>query len=280
MDREITLALISAKSYRDFIKSYYSICKTANADFSYGTMAKRAHFSSKSFIRDIASGAKRITSRSLPGVIQALGLTGNRAKLFKLLVILEEADLNFERLSTEDIKTQIIKARLSIKKHLVTVPDTQAQQFYKLPLFPWIYAALGDPEQGASIQEIVSRSGIAMGECRRILKEMEQGGVIRFEEAEERYYCQDLHLIFAHIGKDRFFQKFYLSSLAMSKNQAEDNFTSPHKLFMNSVVSIRRSRMPELKNKLRGLLTEFVDEVEDAEGDTVANLSVAFFDLK
>src|SRR5271156_3519556 len=107
---------------RDFLKSAFAIWQRTGKPMSYGSFARRAGLSSRSFPRDVMMGEKRVTTRSLPGFVRALGLKGDLKILFSLLVARDLGFTLIENSRQERNAARIAKVRGRIKNPPTTEP--------------------------------------------------------------------------------------------------------------------------------------------------------------
>ena len=160
--------MLEAEDYRAFLKAAFDILKEHQASFSLQSFANKAGFSSKSFARDVISGRKRITPRSIDGFKKGLGLTGRLATYFTLLVAQTESDIKHGNLN----EAQMQKKLQSLKLQLAEQESSSSEQghVYSEKLWPYLYAALGSLERGATLDEVSSRLGLNEDSCKSELE--------------------------------------------------------------------------------------------------------------
>jgi hypothetical protein len=135
-----------------------------------------------------------------------------------------------------------------------------------------IYAALGTPEEGATLDEISQRTGFLKEQCVDTLSRMIEDGAVRQGEKKNHYFAKESHLLFKKIGSPEGFKTSYLRLLEETKIQAKKDFDSNDQLFMSSVFSVDPELLPEFKKELRQLLIRFVDTAENPNGKKVVRL--------
>lgn len=274
MDTATSAALLlKAPSYRAFLGAYFEASRSGGARLSYSAFARKAGFAARSYPRDVVAGHKRITARSLPRFLKALGLKGELRNYFTLLVALEEPELNPENHEAAEIRTRLerIRKRYSARDESARM---QTREVYGRRGWLEVFASLGSRDEGASVDEILARCHMPREDCARVLGELTALGVARFEPDSGRYKPDNAHLIFEGLGGDAYFKDFFASSVHHIAFDARHRFKNEDRLFLSSVFSVRRQRLPALKKELRELLTRFVDGSEDPQGDGLARLAV------
>jgi uncharacterized protein (TIGR02147 family) len=107
--------LLRTDDYREFLKDYLEKTRIRNRPVNLADLARKAQFSSRSFVSDVLRGKRRITPSSLPRFKQALGLTGAWAQYFELLVMLSENDCRPARQTDEKTCEKIDAVRKKIR---------------------------------------------------------------------------------------------------------------------------------------------------------------------
>lgn len=72
--------------HREFLRSWYEWKKSATRGFSYRSFARKAGFSSMSFLRDVIEGRRNISEDSVEKFVSAIGLVDDAASYFRELV--------------------------------------------------------------------------------------------------------------------------------------------------------------------------------------------------
>jgi uncharacterized protein (TIGR02147 family) len=73
--------------YRAFIRARYAFLKATRPGFSYRSFARRAGFSSGSFLKLVADGQRNLSQDSIDRVAKGLGLDRREAEVFEALVL-------------------------------------------------------------------------------------------------------------------------------------------------------------------------------------------------
>ena len=267
-------ALQPQNTYRTFLKTYLKWMKQFNPRFSYGVFAKKCGFASRNYPRDIVEGQKRITPKTLPAIIKAVGMNADVARYFTLLVAKEEQECNPDQLSAAAINQSAIKISQKIREKLNNQIDNAKtkKHLYKIPDWPTIYAALGGFSNGAGATEIALKMGRPLDYCQDILEKMHTAGHVRKEN--ERYVFNESTLQFLNLSTDTFFEEYFLLSLERTRQQAKKHMKSDEHLFLTSTISVKKSSLPQVKAALKTALCQFIEQAEDGSGDAVVQLTV------
>lgn len=260
--------LITAPEYRAYLREkFIYLKKIKSAGFSYQKFADLAGFSSKGFVKDVADGKKKLTNNSLEKFVKGLNLKGAEANFFRMLVCLDD------KIPYKNWSQGLLQERIAAVRQRLSSGDQKKNEttIYKKQLWPLLYAALGNESEGASITEVSNRTKTPTAICCENLLEMTSLGILWLDNRTNRFHCKDFHLIYKGNGD---FQTFYLNTLETIRSTAQKSFADANNLFMGSAFSVKQSRMAEFSEKLKVLMVDFIDEMEDPLGDSVVMLSV------
>jgi len=272
----LNIELLRVKTYREFLASSLTQVKTGKRPVSYAELSRRAGFSSRSYPGDVIKGLRRITPATLPLFVKGLRLKGKWKNYFTLLVASEEQDINTDRMTTGEIQEKLEFLRTRILNFTTKPSVATPKLFYERRGWLEVYASLGTVEKGATLKEILARTGLLRLECEIIVKSMLESEVAELDDTNQRYRPCAPHVIFDRLGGENFFQAHYLAMLEEIQRAAKGpNFKKEENLFFTSVFSVNRKDAPELKRRLRELMHEFADVSETAEGNAIAKLCVS-----
>ncbi len=273
LNSESTTRLAQCNDYRSFIKTFIEeINEVRVRPLTYAAIARRAGFSSRSFPRDVILGTKKLSSNSLYPMIKGLGIKDELAELFKHLVYLEQPETRINVKSTPEIERVIKNLKSRILKTKIM---SQGDDPYGFDFFPLIYAACGTIEDGASFDEIKSKTKIERHIIENTMNELLKRNIVT--RTENRFYPTDPHLLFQEMVEGESFRNFFAFISSRAAFEAREDFSSPAKLFFTSCFSVEKKKMPQFKSELRSLILKFVDEQENPKGDHVASLVCSFF---
>jgi hypothetical protein len=237
-------------------------------------LSRRAGFSSRSYIREVLDGKKRLALQSLPRFVRAFRLNKTAEALLACLVALEEQDANIEGLSRSQLQEQAESLRQKLRRRDGETKHRR-DAFSFGPQAVSIFAALGSPEKGADLAQIQSRSGVDEATCGLVLGELLRKGVI--ENRNDRYFVSDVNLDLSGLGKDLAFERLFGNVLNdLSKNYRK-KLGSNEELLFYTAFSIRKDRLPEMKKRFRELLLEMIDTEQQDDGDAVVRSVFALY---
>jgi len=115
--------VFSFLDHREFLRSWYDWKKTASRGFSYRSFARKAGFSSMSFLRDVIEGRRNISEDSVEKFVSAIGLVEDAADYFRELV-------RYNRETDLDKRAQLFRRLLLLQARREFSPVRQAQARY------------------------------------------------------------------------------------------------------------------------------------------------------
>lgn len=261
--------LLEAQGHQDFLRVLYELNKRNSSAFSFNYMAQRCGFSSKSFLKDVMSKKKKLSLDSAFKITKGLNFPSTWAKYFLELV---KKDLNQKNdsLSKEQIR---LKIKLS-GKNIEVKEDVGHSLFQQIQHWPYVYAALGTLETGATLMDIEKRTGLSEAEVEGTLEILVTEKLVL--KKGRRFYPASSEVFFEKLGKSEFFKNFFCRSILKSQELAFRKFGSPDTLFYSMALSIKPEKMPEFRLELAELLDKYTTEIEDPNGTRVASLNCAF----
>jgi uncharacterized protein (TIGR02147 family) len=275
--RLLIQATFEAEDYRTFLSQVFEASTKSGKKFNFAAFSRKAGFSSRGFIKEVLDGRKRLTSLSFPKVLKALALPLSLRQFFTYLVILEEPELNHDKLTQVQISHRLSEIREKLKAQLEQTENegSAAQALFKSYHILEVYSVLGNRQQGIDLSEVQRRTGLELEICQRVLRQLVEQKVITVKAG--RYKSLNPLYIFEGFGANEGFKNLYLETLGLMKRKANTHFKSHDQLFYQSFFSVSRQHIPELKRRLREVVTEFVEASENDDGDCVSKLMVGLF---
>lgn len=247
---------------------------------SYTAFAQRAQFSSRGYMNDILQQRKRLTPASFDRIAKGLQLP--QAWKNYLLILAQKEDpvlwkvKNPNSLEIQAKTTQALLMKgLSVKE---VSPQSLRVQLMTEPHFSEIYASLGDPTQGVTLQTIIGRSRTEKDIAVRILSKMLEHSMVDYHSETKKYFIKNLDL--QGIDLDAFFETDFQRALNKMHRRAKTQFSSTSSLFMTQTFSVSIHRLPKLKNQLRDLINQFAVDSEEAHGDCIAEICLGMTNNK
>lgn len=115
--------VFSFLDHREFLRGWYEWKKVATRGFSYRSFARKAGFSSMSFLRDVIEGRRNISDDSVEKFILAIGLVEDAADYFRQMV-------HYNRELDPERKAQWFRKILLLQARREFSPVRQAQAKY------------------------------------------------------------------------------------------------------------------------------------------------------
>jgi uncharacterized protein (TIGR02147 family) len=110
--------------HREFLRRWYEWKKTASRGFSYRSFARKAGFSSMSFLRDVIEGRRNVSDDSVEKFVAAIGLVDDAALYFRELV-------RYNRETDPDKRSQCFRKLLLLqaRREFSPVRENQARYY-------------------------------------------------------------------------------------------------------------------------------------------------------
>lgn len=270
--------LLVVTSYRSFVEKLLELQSQNGRKFGYADIARFGGFSARSFPRNVVLGERNLTLKSMHKFILGMGLSGDLAEYFRLLVELEHEDCRVKPTTESQIRKALtnLRKRLLAKKSSTAVGGSaQNHSYFSAPYIPPVYAALGSQDKGATFEEILSRTHLKKDIVMKALETLMNAGIV--EKRQQRYFAIENHLNFEGLSQSEVFQRFYLHLLEKALGNASASFSSGKNLHFCSAFSVKETDMPKLREDLRAVLLRYVDAAEFSEGNKVVSLACSLF---
>lgn len=272
--QEFTSQLLEAKNSQEFLASFFSD-HTPFKNFSYQVFAKRSGYSTKSYISEVISGKKKLSLSSVDKFSKGLALNLTWKDYLETLV---RIDLSVSTLDRKHLiqKLDKLKNKLNLKNKSRNISESlsQTQKLLLSPLFPEVYASLGDSIHGSDLTTIEKRTKLEKPEIKNILIELVNAQIVRTEG--DRYIVNTDAIDFSFIDTPEYFKADFFRSLDKARNRFINQSNSNNSLFMTQTFSVQSNDLPELRKKLESVIFEFSQNSENSNGDTVADINISF----
>lgn len=271
--------LLLARNYREFLHLFFTKKRSWDRPLAltFQGFANRSGFASKSFLKDVIAGRKRLTRNSFEATVLGLGLSKTWANYLEALIGREESSFQNHLLTQNYFEEQLrlIKNRIKKKKTATTFhPKSPVVQIFLEPYFPEVYASLGTVKSGAELKKILKRTALSTEQVINILNKMIEAGLVI--KKEDKYIPLAEALDVKEMKSSQVFQKDYFRSLDKAKMRFQKQVDSKQSLFLTQTFSVSSLQLSLLKNDLANLINDFASEAEDADGDTIAELNLSF----
>lgn len=256
--------VVTSGEFSSFLKNWIAF---QFPDASLTGIARKCGIFSKGSLHDILSGRRRPSFETVRNLARGLKITGpERALFLKLWELSKAGNRNANSDAFLDELREKIRTKNSKKKY---------DRIPSLAGWDHVYAALGPCEKGATLGQISDRTGITKKKCDEILTQLLKLELAEHVADRDVYRARVLHGVF-ETGSNA--EKEYLVGKAagLRKRVAENFENAESALFRSFVFSVSPDRFPELRNRMKRLLDDFVDESENPSGSSIAELFMAF----
>ncbi len=275
--QKLIRAVLESQDYRDFLSKLFIASSKEAKKFNYAAFSRKAGFTSRSFVREVVDGRKRLTSFSFPKFLKALSLPVPLRNYFTYLVWLEESELNHDKLSSEQIHQKIEEIRQRLSQSLLAAENSNSisTALFKSYQVLEVYSALASRGPGTELSEVESTTGYETRVCLQVLRYLVSQKVVL--EQAGKFKALNPHAVYSSVGTEDGIKTVFLDSLSVLKRKATSRWKGEDQLYSQSFFSVPRKRLPELRKRLRDVLHEFIETYETDEGDCIGKLLVGFY---
>ena len=240
----------------ELLHYYYGITKSFWPEFSYAWLAQKTGLS-KSLLVGVFNGEKKLTMNTLNL------LASNLQFPVELKTYIEE-------LIADTVNPEVLKNRRHrFWDQLVSTTDfnrdiTDSQ-------FPILYAALGNQERGASVEEIRKKINWDEDRIRYLLKELILKKFV--DEISPGYFRGTQFFIdcLAREG-DSWLPGFFLQTLRSHLELAEKDFFDKQNLSLVLSFCVDQSSLKELREELRSEITRVVTKYHRGDAELITSV--------
>lgn len=263
-DKLLARQLTDQESLPEFLKFFYQTSKKSWSDFSYAWIARESGLS-KSLVVGIFSGKKNLTAKTLPPFMKALGMGAALSEYFRFLT---EVDSKTNELTPAKRKSQLKHLRNLYLDSLEELSNIETK--ISDPDFALLYAALGDQEKGATIEEISRKINWDIDRIRFVLHELQIKKFIK--ESGERWRGTKLFLSTIARSRDGWLPKLFFSSLGRHEDRARQDFLSKDHLSAVYAICIQEEDFEKMNAELKEASNRIAQKYHDGSGDKVVSI--------
>ena len=152
MEKPIIFEFLEASHY---LREIYNYRKFKETNFSYDKWTQEIGLQSRSYLRSIVIGEKKLVNKLIPDFISALNLNDLETSYFLMLVHYSNAD---DKKIREIYGKQLLQ---SWKKHIYEIQITDVEGFLADAIIPVLFTYLSFGDTGSQIDEIAKDLGCA-----------------------------------------------------------------------------------------------------------------------
>ncbi len=270
--------LLKCEDYRTFLRSFFHE-ENSPYKLSYQAFANRAGYSSKSYLSEILSGKKTLSFSSTEKFCKGLGLNKALSDFFKNLVLMDlkrrsylEKEINELKKKNYEIELKILSSfnKIDVLNSKTTLHTIMLQEN-----FPGVYASLGTPQEGSTLEEIAARTCLSKSTVRNILTAMEEVKIVAKRD-EDRFYALTNSLDFDFLNSNEYFKRNFIRSSERAIKRLSSQIEDQNSLFMTQTFSVDSKNLPKLKEALKEFIHNFSNESENSNGNKISEICISF----
>ncbi len=261
--------------FRRYLHDCYHAGKENVQAFSYRYLARRAGFTSPSFIKLVMEGQRNLSPQGTEKVAYAFGLKGEETKFFKALV-------EFGQAESAEAKNAAF-ARLSSERRGRTARRIDYDMFEYLS--HWYYPAIREMVARVDFREdtdwIASQlyPSVKTAQVHQALEVLHRLGLVEREASTGRLRRGDPSVSTGPEVGSLAAGNFHRQMMQRASESIEQ-FPSSERDISGLTLSVRRERVDELKERLRRFRAEVLDLCDrEQDPDIIYQLSLQLFPL-
>ena len=271
MDRP---SIFTYLDYRTFLHDMFLYKKGTTSSFSYRYFSKLAGFSSPNFLQLVVNGTRNLTVTSIARVAKGFKLKKPEREFFELLVFMNQASDHSEK-DRYYRKMISLKAQGSLKKL-----ETAQYEYFSKWYFPVLreLVTFGDKQQ--TPLQLAERliPTVTVKEVEAALARLTDLGLIRKNESGA-FEQSDRIITTGPEVKSLLIANFHREMIAKGE-QSINRFPANERDITALTLSIKKSKLPELKHKIAEFRQEILKEFAGSEdADQVMQINIQAFPL-
>lgn len=166
MNKEIKPNILEYFEYLGYLRDFYAWSKQTNRAFSYQNWAKAAGLASKSYLRMVVCGKRKLTDETFRKLLPTLGLNDYERNFFKVLIELDRAkNLNEKARAYEEI------VKIKSAKKIKDVDNTY--EYLSHEWLPRLHILLGINNISRAEDDLSKCLGLSLSEVKALCKHLE-----------------------------------------------------------------------------------------------------------
>ena len=258
--------------YRAFLADWFAAKKAENRHFSHRAFAKRAKQRSPSLLKHVIDGDRDLTPATTEAFAKALGLDAARARFFRHLVHLDQADTAQER---DEALAAIVATRKFREARRVEGDALHVFDHWYHPAICEL-ASRDDFEADPAWIARTLRPRITPAAARKALDLLLRLGLLAENNGQVR--PADAQLVTPHEVADVAANRYHLDMLERARDAVMD-VGRDERHVLGVTVCIPKALVPELKERLNAFQEELLSLCDQAPREQVFQLELALFPL-
>jgi hypothetical protein len=269
-------SLLAATTFREFLRLALLRRYEEQGKINFADFSRRAGFASRSYLTELLGYKKGLSRDGLMKLKSAMGLPRGYLRLFELLVYLEQPELATKSFAGRDLAEEIRQQRRRIREEAVRETKVRdSSRLVRKPAVFRVFAALGTPETGATMQEIERKTRLPGGVIDQSLALLRSEGAVEF--ADSRFYPRATQFDFLDLKNPQNLSELVSQVTQEIRREAPAIVERENDLVFYSALSIPTSRLAAFKAKMRETILENLDLFQNDEGEEVVQVFVSTY---
>jgi len=266
--------LSRAADYREFLKEFLETTGPMGGKSNYAELSRKAGLRSRSFLREVITGKKQISSKSFAALVKVFSYNETIEKFFSYLVRKNVPELRLANDTDELIDQEISYLRKQLAAGTMQrtqIHSTQEKfKFLETPHTPWILAAID--QNGTNLEQISQRSNIQQKKLLPLLDTLVKEEILAFNKENNFYLPKNMNPII-NASSMWLHQKNTLQSIAEVRKKIQEfspNQKNEKRLFLSSNhLLIEEKNFENFSIELSNLIQKYCEKSNTQGADRV-----------
>lgn len=264
-------SFLAGQDFNALLKGALNLHYAKRGKINLADFSRRAGFASRSYLSEVLTGKKGLSRDALTKIRTALKLPKPFLDVLEYSAYREFAELKPRHIQSEALAEKIEHAAALVKNIPATKTNLKVTPRYiRSSILYRVYAGLGSIEDGATLSDIMNRTGLPESTITSCLNAMKEFKII--EERQGRFLVKNTQLdVFGLTSRDG------LSELVSDvcrdlRNNRDRIIDEPKNTIFYTAFSTNEAKLPELKKRLQAAVFDVLDEFQVDDGDCVRQI--------
>lgn len=265
-NKALAQALLQKDSVGDFLNFYYQQTKKEWPAFSYQWLAREMGVS-KSLVIGIFNGTKKLNAKNVQPLLVAIELPKPIQEYFEFIFSLES---DTAQIVSSKRKEKILK---NLRETFFDSIDDSVSFDIAIsdPDFAVLYAALGDQDSGATVEEILKKIKWPEERIRFLLNELKIKKFVKMT-ADGNWKGTKKFISTVASGQTDWLPKLFSSTLKRHEKMAEANFFSKDHLSLTYTFCMNQNDYVLMNDELKRFMNKMMEKYHDGQGDKIISM--------
>jgi uncharacterized protein (TIGR02147 family) len=263
------------EDYVDYLRAWYDYARRFG--LTQQELMTEAGIGAKAFLSDVLARRKKIGVKHVPGFIKALGLSGDEAEYFSLLV--DKCNMRDPYEKELRVRSMAHIRRKKVSAMLTGTPTTEYFSDWIYPVLREYIMAKGSAASAKELQEAFLHLKPQRNAIERALKKLCRWGLIYFDADEKAYRPGPDQSIISYKEMPHAVVNDVKRSLIEAAVHSMETLPEADRHISMAIRGMRRESYEKFCAKIDGLRREFLELDQGGEGmnDRVYSLTVQLF---